>query len=71
MDIEREKIEFQSDELYASCETLAPFLEKLVLVGGWALRVLMDLPSNDRQGIIPYTKDADFAVQLATRADLN
>ncbi len=69
LDIEREKIEFQSDELYASCEALAPFLEKLVLVGGWALRALMELPNNDRQGIIPYTKDADFAIQLATRAD--
>ncbi len=65
-----EVIEFQSDDLYGACEAVAPFLERLVLVGGWAFRVLMNLPNNEpTNNRIPFTKDADFAVQLSVKSD--
>ena len=65
-----EVIEFQSDDLYGACEAVAPFLGRLVLVGGWAFRVLMNLPNNEpTNNRIPFTKDADFAVQLSVKSD--
>jgi len=65
-----EVIEFQSDDLYGACEAVAPFLGRLVLVSGWAFRVLMNLPNNEpTNNRIPFTKDADFAVQLSVKSD--
>jgi predicted nucleotidyltransferase len=56
-------IEFENDELYAACKAVEPFLDRLVLVGGWAFRALMNIwRDEDRM-----TKDADFAIQLVSR----
>ncbi len=64
-----EVIEFQSDDLYGACKAVEPFLERLVLVGGWAFRVLMNLPNNELTNKrIPFTKDADFAVQISVKS---
>ena len=60
-------IEFENDDLFVACKAVEPFLERLVLVGGWAFRALMNLPNDERSGKIPYTIDADFAVQLTTK----
>ncbi len=56
-------IEFENDELFAACKAVEPFLDRLVLVGGWAFRALMNIwRDEDRM-----TKDADFAIQLVSR----
>jgi len=56
-------IEFENDELYAACKAVEPFLDRLVLVGGWAFRALMNIwRDEDRE-----TKDADFAVELVSK----
>jgi len=68
--LDTEIIEFQSDELYGACEAVELFLTRLVLVGGWAFRVLMNLPKNEPENSrIPFTKDADFTVQLSGKSD--
>ncbi len=60
-------IEFENDDLYEACKAVEPFLEELVLVGGWAFRALMNVSNDKRSRKIPYTIDADFAVQLTTK----
>lgn len=62
-------IDFESDELYTACQAVEPFLDRLVLVGGWALRVQINIRQNTRSGLIPYTQDADFAIQLTIKED--
>lgn len=56
-------IDYQNDRLYKACKALEPFLDQLVLVGGWAFRVQMDIFRDAER----YTSDADFAIQLASK----
>ncbi|MFZ4525029.1 MAG: nucleotidyl transferase AbiEii/AbiGii toxin family protein [Chlorobium sp.] len=56
-------IDFQNDSLYEACKAIEPFLDRLVLVGGWAFRVQMNIFRDEDR----YTFDADFAVQLASK----
>lgn len=56
-------IDYQNDRLYNACKALEPFLDQLVLVGGWAFRVQMNIFRDEER----YTSDADFAIQLASK----
>lgn len=56
-------IEFENDELYAACKAVEPFLDRLVLVGGWAFRALMNIWREEERE----TKDTDFAVELVSK----
>jgi len=56
-------IDFENDELYAACKAVEPFLDRLVLVGGWAFRALMNIWRKEERE----TKDTDFAVELVSR----
>jgi predicted nucleotidyltransferase len=64
--IGRKKLDtnFQSNDLFKICKIVEPFLEKLVLVGGWAVRVNTNNPQNNEYGGMRITNDVDFAVQL-------
>jgi predicted nucleotidyltransferase len=56
-------IDFHNNALYEACKAIEPFLDRLVLVGGWAFRVQMNIFRDEER----YTLDADFAVQLASK----